>query len=518
MKCKRCGKYTDNPTSICDECAAAPMEDILSRSDGKVNTTSDVGKFVDFNSAANSPRDRIRLKKSKNDIKLAVRKFSVALLITAVAAGVIYGASKFVISITPSGKIYSALESGDTAKAETIFKENFTDGDGFLLSRLLEKRLDEAYEDYSTGEISYEKISSEYKAIANMSGDDMGEKVKNATTRLETMKKSKTAYNLGLDEYKMQNYGAAIEAFKAVLPEDIYYEEAQNKLRNAVMVYRNDVLTKAADYVTAGEYKKAITHLKSAKGLEDDELVKRRISDYERASAALIRKTAVNTADTFSFKSDYATAIKILETAMDENPILKEDKTMVSNLKHYRDLFSEQFKEKMDEYVKNGDYDSAGELLHAGQLLIPTSEEVAIKEAELKGKVPIYLDTLTGYNKKSWNFSKGSAIDASEIDHASDENYIVISEKSTASYSVSGTGYKTFSCSATASKKMKANKSCRLKVTAIVGGDYHYKEYEITPENGTTSVSVNVSGCSDVVIEVEGKGAKAILSNLKFKY
>ncbi len=529
MICKYCGIETDSKDGICKTCHYKlsvnpnPIGGDIYSSSGmlkKSKTEAPEKSFskppeveipinaVQEESYINStPAAKfIKAPKSKGLITVAI----VSALVLVVLALYLAGVFK-----TNTVKIDNSLSEGNYTAAYSIFEESFTAEGSAALNKMLELRLDSLYDDYRLGNREYSEVKEEFDTIEKMGIIPLKAKVEEVKKQLSSMRKSKNGFKNGEKYYSKKNYARSIKEYAKVIKEDSNYSEAKAKAVQAVSNYRNTVLSEAAALVTEGECASAVKLLKtSLEILEDDKLIKERIEEYGKSANTNSRKEIIDVADEYAFNGNYAGAITVILTAIEKDEDYSSDELIMGNLEDYRELYVEQFSEKIDEYIAEERYEEAAELLKEAERVIPGSKTAAEKEALLEGKMPDFLNDLTPVSKKEWSFNKGGSIDSFGSDHSGDSNYILLNAKSTATYDLKG-DYDKFKCSVVAGKNIDSSVKCKVEITASVGGEYLYRECEISAETEAEDISMVVKDCTSLTISVTGEGAEAIMFNAR---
>ena len=519
MVCKYCGSETTNANGVCDKCFSLlngeQMEDIFSSSTKKVDTINKPKPRITFPTltatdgempAYAPPRIAAKIKSSKP-----------LLIGFLLVVGIVFMLLLFMFGIfkTSSMRISDALEKGNYETAYEIYKDKFADENSNALNRVLDERLQLIYADFSQGVINYASAETEVETISKMVSKEFESTFKKHTTLIENMKSSKEGYEKGVENHAKSNFSFAIECFRKVLKNDCNYEDAQIKLNLSIMSYKNDALSNASEAVSNGNYNEGVKILENAlEVVREDALISKRIDEYKKSGSQKTRKDVIDTVDMLVLKEDYLGAIKCIENAIKNNDELKDDKTLSTNLVYYKQKYAEKFEKDIENIINRKDYEKAGILLNQAEEIIPNNDIYIVKKAELSGKVPVYLDKLDPSEKENWKQNKGSAIDSFGIDRSEEENYFILKTSSTASYYIDGK-YKTFTASFAASKKIDDAVKCKVKITATVGGEYLYKECEISADTKEQDISFKIKDCTSLSFTVIGEGANVIMYNAK---
>ncbi len=519
MICKYCGVETQAQDGICKACKYklkfSPNEsgvDIFSSSGNaeEVKTQNAAPKINYFSESEEVPLSHADYLPVKTR-KPRLRKGFVAVVVAAfliILAVVLYLAGVFK---TATSKIKESLESGNYSAAYATFQSEFTEEGSTSLNKLLEQRLDSLYGQYSSGDREYTDVREEYDTIEKMGIIDLKKKVNGIGLKLSDMKKSKNGFEKAEKYYSKQNYALSIKEYAKVIKDDSNYSIAERKAKQARANYRNTVLSEAATLVTNGDYNAAVKLLESAlEILEKDELIEKRMAEYGKSETTKSRQEILDTADEYAFNDDYAAAITVIMTALESNEDYSTDETIMNNLEDYRELYTDWFSEEIDEYISEGNYEKAAELLEEADRVIPKSKTAADKKQQLEGRMPKYLHELTPDSEKKWSWGKGESVDSFGSDHSGEANYILLGADSKATYDLGG-DYESFKCSLVASKDIDPSAKCKVEITATVGGEYLYREWEISSETEEQEVTMITKDCTSLTISISGEGAEVLM-------
>ena len=525
MVCKYCGAETDNENRICAACAfelnskEGSGNDIFSSSvyfeEKQKEQTAKISRedILPHKTITLPKREETETKKQSNKkAKTAIVFLTAAVALLAVLFAVL-GWFR-----TPSSRIEKMLMSGDTDSAYTLFVKHYNQSGSSALNKRLRNCAEQTVKEYLEGTKEYTDAQKVLETIKKMGVSDVAETLEKAQKDLAAALVSKNSFKKAEQYYLKKNYVAAITEYGNVIKTDSNYAAAQQKLTSAVSNYRNTVLSDAAGYVSDGDYDEAVKLLETAlKVLEKDSLLEKRVEEYKKSAAAKSRTEVINTADKYAARSDYASAIRVVLSAIAKNESLESDNLFTSNLKYYRGEYEKQTLEKLDELVKKSDYNGAGALISEAEALLDNSGQIAKKKEELKGKIPTYLYALEPYESTDWEYGTGTAVDAFGFDRSQSGDYVPLTATSSATYTIPG-AYKTFTCKLVAAKGMDASAGARVRVTATVGGEYRYRECVVKSSSEPQTLEINISDCTSVTISVTGEGANLLLYEAKFCY
>ena len=523
MICKYCGTETTSENGICKACSyklkVSPNQegvDIFSSSGG------DKQNFERFDPSRSTAESSFRNEEIKvvdfapvKSKKRKLRKGFVAIVTVAAAFIVVillWFGGAFDSGV---GKIKESLAEGDYIQAEAIFKDRFTKEGSGALNKMLEERLDSIYEGYISGEREYTDAKEELDTIEKMGVTDLEKKVNSVGVKLKDLKKSKAAYDKADKYYGKKNYALSIKEYDKVIKDDPNYQEAKTRRAKAVSNYRNTLLSEAASLVANGDYTSAVKLLESCEEiLGKDKLIQKRITEYSKNKNSESRKEVLDASDEHAYNENYAAAITVIMTALEQNKDLSTDETVMNNLEEYRKSYTEQFSEKIDEYISDGMYEEAAELLEEADRVIPKSKTAKEKKEMLEGRMPRYLHEFDANSMKNWHWGEGESVDAFGRDHSTATNCVLLSTKSIATYDING-DYESFKCSFVAAKGIDESVKCKVEITATVGGEYLYREVEISADTEEQEITMITEHCSSLTISISGEGAKVLMCNAR---
>lgn len=504
MICKHCGKSILPKYKICPYCnnsLDSDSDDIFSSSQKKEPAykvvTSQVQKSI-----------TTKQRKLKPQIKNALI-FSAAILVLV-----------FVLSIlgvfkTKAQKVCDYLEKGNYDSAYNLYQEEFKDKESPRLISALIDYMGEAYSDYTDDKISLEEISKSFETIKKMDIPKLESTIELIEEKIEGLSKSADYFKKGEKYYDEQKYDKAIKAYRKVVEDDENYETASLHLKKSIQNYRNSALSEASDLALNGSYSAAVDVLDTALDvLKKDELIEKRRDEYEKSGNKKTLKNINDAIDACIYKENYAGAIEVIANAMKEDKSLKKNKTLNKNLKYYREKYAEQFTTELSELKKDKNYSAAADLIQKAEKLLPNNQNVLYEKNQIKDKLPTLLDELKPLESESWNFSHNSAIDSFGVEHKDDDNRVVLTENSSATYDVSD--FEELTLYAVAGRDMTGKKAT-LKISATLGGEYLLREVKIKPSYDAQYIEFIVEDCEKLSFSVEGAGAEIILYNLELK-
>lgn len=139
---------------------------------------------------------------------------------------------------------------------------------------------------YIAKEVSYEeveKICTPYKEYKNSS---ISATAKIVNEFCEKLKDSRVGYEVGIDAAKQKNYESALENLSKVVEDDENYENAQNKIKEVVTLYKTKVMQAVEKNVATNNYDTAISNLKLLKTYCNDPDVSSKLDEVEKQKKA----------------------------------------------------------------------------------------------------------------------------------------------------------------------------------------------------------------------------------------
>lgn len=520
MTCKYCGAVTDSTDCICRKCKYAfaesttpVFEDIFSSSEKETKTRVD----DIFTTEENGLNDGT-VAKNANVVKNGKKKRGIitALCLVVFAACAVCAIYCFLFNSSVS-RVEDCLKKGQYKEARNICVTEFDVSGSKALNKMLNERLSDGYAAYCAGSVEFAAAKDEFTAIKDMNISEVSENAEKHLKKLETAKVSKTAFSEAEKQYSSNNYASAIQNYKKVIKDDCNYDTAVSKLEQAMLNYRNTALSEAATSVSEGDYATAVKTLKTALVvLEKDEIVEKRLTEYNKSLESKSRQEVIDTAEKYIYREEYALAAKTVKDAMENNEEFKNDEVLKAAYDRYAKNTEDALTEKIDKLIEAGDYTLAASTVKDAQEVLGEDNAVlAQNKAKLSGNVPVYLDDLTPYSSENFKWG-GSAVDSFGVDRSKETNHATLTTTSVVTFPVPQ-GYKNFTCNLAASKSIDAAVKCRLRITATVGGEYMYKECEISASAETQELSINVSESTAVTFSVSGEGADIILYNAFFE-
>jgi len=516
MICKYCGEETTNTNGICKVCdyklKMNPNEegvDIFSSSGAtredfvKINVSrSTMGKNDDVKIADFAPIPPEKKKSKKGVVAIII---AAILLIVGI---VLYFTGAFDSSVS---RIKEALETGKYTEAVAICDEKFTAEGSPALNQMLSMRLETICDEYNEGVREYTDVNEELDAIKKMDIAALKKKVNSIGTKLSDLKDSKAAFSKAEKYYAKKNYVLCIKEYDKVVENDPNYSEAVTKKKQAVSNYRNSVLSEAAALVNDGNHNGAVKLLRSAlKVLGEDKLISKRIKEYKKSQSSQSRQGIIDEADRHALNGDFAAAIKVLLKAQKKNEEYVDDEKINNYLTDYQKQYSKEFSDKIDEYIAKENFEDAARLIEEAEEVIPKSSKLKEKRKIVNEQMPLYLHEVVPEKQTKWTWGTEYSVDSFGVNRAKGSNCILMTTKSTATYYVDDE-YNVFKCGLAAEQDIDESVKCKVQIIATIGGEYLYREEEISAETEGQDITMPLENCSSLKISITGEGARVLM-------
>ncbi len=177
----------------------------------------------------------------------------------------IIGAAAFILSIIyPNNDIRSfqrEIESGDANGAIEIYQKDIL-GDASAEARAasyLNEQLNRELSNFSSGIVSAQSISTMLDTISAFNDViQIVDTINSCYERYDAISESKAAYELGEELYSDEDYKNAIDNFSKVIIEDTEnYEDAQERLKESISLYQDNVITRVKELASDRRYDEA---------------------------------------------------------------------------------------------------------------------------------------------------------------------------------------------------------------------------------------------------------------------
>ena len=341
-----------------------------------------------------------------------------AILVLAIAAGAFYLYRYF----SPEQKMLRALEEENYEEAIEIFNEDLHGEGGEALVNALTERLNAVKTDFENQTIDYITATAELDNIQGMNVQEVSALLTETRQFVVRLNDSRTAFSTAETMMKEGDYEGAIAQYKLVQDIDVNYAAAMTQMEAAADNYRDEVLAAADTYASNGLYEDAIDQLNIGLSVlpEDAKLVEQ-IRIYEDAWAAQSKADMLQKAEDYVTAGDYPSAIKLL--AGNES-----DAEINTAHKKYCKAYEDQLLADADALVAEKDFDGAISLLNNGMKVLKSNDNLTAKLSEIEASRPISLTTLKAINSENWDtWNKGSPTDPFDNDYSTACNFAILS-------------------------------------------------------------------------------------------
>lgn len=165
------------------------------------------------------------------------------------------------INANPVKRYVYLFNHDKSNKAIEVYHKKIEGNDQLLiqLSEMQNKKMDEIYNNFRNDTILIDDAQKAIdKYIKYKPSIDYGTEVKQ---KLKSLNESKIAYSNGRNAEKNGDSLKAISDYKAVIKEDLSYDDAQSKIQSLEAAYKTDMLSEAEGYVNNKEYTEAVANV-----------------------------------------------------------------------------------------------------------------------------------------------------------------------------------------------------------------------------------------------------------------
>lgn len=261
------------------------------------------------------------------------------------------------------------------------------------------------------------------------------------------------AYNRGMAYYSNKDYVAAIAELKNVSTESKYYNEASETLKNAVVTYSENALSRVTTYANNKDYEMACSVL--------TEVLQTIPSDLQIDEAAIVsslQDSALNIAEDYLADGDYSNAIPLLRTANGLAANAAIDSLLEKSVGEYRDMTIAQANAALDDEG----YEAAVVIVNQGLSVLPDDATMMHLIEEYEAYKPILLSTFKVFESSNVYY----------VDSAED----IVGNVYTDTYCLRGDMYETMFAGG-----LKKDGDSYLEI--YIGGEYTTFSATIAPSN-----------------------------------
>lgn len=251
--------------------------------------------------------------------------------------------------------IKNEIDNGNYDKAVEEFNQA-EDIDQETIDRFADE-LKQIYENYNNGDIEYEDAKAKAKSLSEVNNSYIRDTYLHVLGDIENLSESKASFASGEDRYQKKEYEQALKAYQAVIPEDVNYPVAQERIE----------------------------------ALKDD-----------------LVKTTLQEAKKMVEKDDYEGAIKKLKQINET----VEDDSIQKAIDEYNEAYVKKVVEQAGNLIKENKIDEAQELLEEADRFVPDNTEIIEKIKEIENLRPVGLETVHVIDSNNYQFYEDGLIDS----------------------------------------------------------------------------------------------------------
>lgn len=401
MFCGNCGKEIKTGAKFCPSCGSSINES--NREQGTSRSDSPEHYAQDFSNDMRIPDNNANEKleptnrkspsavKAKEAIEDTVKKtpksepnktgrkkkskLKVVLIIVIVLAALCGGGYLAISYLLPQstvdailggdnlGKMIQALEDQDYDTALEIYQVNYRGSSSTqqLAAEALLERLEAIKVGYIEDTLEYAILLKELDTIESMKIKEIEDAITEVRTYASELNSSRTAFETARTLYESGDYKDSIAQYRLVIEEDKNYEAAKDGLIESVNAYRSQMMEQASVYALERDYESAISTLKLALSIIDNDLeLTKQLTLYETEAVNNYRAQMLEKAELYALENDYNNAISTLQSALD---VVENDVELAKQLTIYKEKAIENSRtealNKADGYFSAGDYSNA---------------------------------------------------------------------------------------------------------------------------------------------------------------
>lgn len=298
------------------------------------------------------------------------------------------------VVFTPEKKLVDYLTEGKFDDALDYYSETYVeeDRDTDKLVEALNNRLETLKSDCGTGKITCDRAYEEISTIESMDIPEMDDSVYSAREYVDNVRMSEENYNEGNAYFESGEYESAIPYYQLVVDGTPYYDDAQEKLKQAVTSYKTDVFAEADGYAATEDYAQAIEILEAADEIvPEDEEITTKLDDYKKKYADKVCTDAIADADSKIAAENYSDAMRVIDQAIVE---VGEDSRLTSKRTEIQTKYESYVITKADEYVSQNNYSGAFGIIDEALVLMPDNKKILDKREQIEATKPAGLNDI----------------------------------------------------------------------------------------------------------------------------
>lgn len=340
MYCPKCGNTLPQGAKFCNLCGTAGMER---------NQVPPVRKEVPVKP---EKKEKPKMSKKKKTLIWIISSLSAVLIAAAVLLVLWY--------LSPEQKMLRALEENNLEEAVEIYNKEL-DGESEELVQKLTEKLNTVKADFIAVTVDYSSAVAELDRIAAFEVQDVDALLQEVRDYISKLNSSRNTFAEAEALLQEGSYAQAMDKYALVWSEDSNYQAAQSQTEVAKQAYRDEIIAQAKTLSDKADYEGALEKLESGLTvLPDDAQISEKITQTEDS----YRTHILAEAKTYADSGLYDEAIAQLNIGL---TVLPKDTVLAEQITAYETQKTAQEKSdllaKAAEYVTNGDYPSAIELL-----------------------------------------------------------------------------------------------------------------------------------------------------------
>lgn len=202
----------------------------------------------------------------------------------------------------------------------------------------------------------------------------------------------------GISHYESGNYKEAIRCFAQLPLDSKQYKEAQSILLKSSDAYCEEIAETAEKYVQNGEYEIALELLENAQALLPNatELQELHNTTYA-AYRTFISTTAIEGAEEYIANGDYESAINVLRDAISK---IEEDVELATLLSQYEEKYCDYIIQQANAALELEGYQSAISIIKQAQDILPNNDSLKSAIVFYESYAPVYLANLEYFDQE----------------------------------------------------------------------------------------------------------------------
>lgn len=396
-----------------------------------------------------------------------------------------------------SGTFLKMLEEGKVEEAKEYYDDNLA-GDASETSKAYEaskKEIDNIVSEYYNNTILYDDAVEKL----NIYSEFYIENVKEAEEKIDTLKASRDAFQNAETAYNEQNYQKAYEEYQKVIIEDENYEEARRRMAESYNVVYQQIKDTAAQKASEGKLLDAVDYLSEqlmSLNTEDRETVTEEIQKYKEQYAEQQWEQIKEIED---YEQKY-TAIFQLEEEVGNIEALRKMKEELDA--DYEDYMIAQ----VNSVLETRNLENAMQLIYAAEKHIAGSVEIQKLKDSIKDYNPVSILDLEPYAIGGFDLGKDTEAE-DNMGNTYETALVGYMDDDDDQYNIYDIGGKYNILTGTVCITKRSIGTKRTGYIKIYGDDVLlWADNNITANTKPYDISVNISGVTDLKIEMCGRG------------